>query len=160
MMRQNGRRMIISAASKPSAAQNRLKFTFQMEGHMMKKILMCLSLIAVLITSAMAADIKKSDFEVKTTQSLINLCTASPEDPLFTQAANFCHGYLVGAFHYYAASVAGESAAQFVCLPDKRPSRDNMIAMFVKWAQDHPQYMNELPVETEFRFLSEKWPCN
>jgi hypothetical protein len=25
--------------------------------------------------------------------------------------------------------------------------------------QAHPQYMNERPVETEFRFLTEKWPC-
>ena len=31
--------------------------------------------------------------------------------------------------------------------------------MFVEWAKAHPQYMNELPVETEFRFLMEKWPC-
>ena len=125
----------------------------------MKKILMYLSIVAFLAAPAMAADVQQADFEVKTTQSLINLCTASPEDPLFTHAANFCQGYLVGAFHYYAASVAGENAAQFVCLPEVRPSRDNIIAMFVKWAQDHPQYMNELPVETEFRFLGEKWPC-
>jgi len=127
---------------------------------MIKKFLLCLALMTLLAAPAAAADLQKSDFEVKTTQSLINLCTASPEDPLFVHAANFCHGYLVGAFHYYAASSAGDSAAQFVCLPENRPSRDNMIAMFIKWAQDHPQYMNEIPAETEFRFLSEKWPCN
>ena len=33
------------------------------------------------------------------------------------------------------------------------------LAMFVEWAKARPQYMNELPVETEFRFLIEKWPC-
>ena len=126
---------------------------------MIRKVFLYLVLLTLLAAPVMAAGVQKSDFEVKTTQSLINLCTASPEDPLFTHAANFCHGYLVGAFHYYAASVAGENAARFVCLPENRPSRDNIIAMFVKWAQDHPQYMNELPVETEFRFLGEKWPC-
>ena len=31
--------------------------------------------------------------------------------------------------------------------------------MFIAWVQAHPQYMNEPPVETEFRFLTEKWPC-
>ena len=127
---------------------------------MLKKIFAFIALMALVAAPATAADVQKADFEVKTTQALVNLCTASPEDPLFVHAANFCHGYLVGAFHYYAASAAGDSAAQFVCLPETRPSRDSMIAMFVKWAQDHPQYMNELPVETEFRFLSEKWPCN
>jgi hypothetical protein len=29
----------------------------------------------------------------------------------------------------------------------------------MEWAKEHPQYMGESPVETEFRFLMEKWPC-
>jgi len=131
-----------------------------MEVHMLKKIFVLITLMALAAAPALAAEVQKSDFEVKSTQALVNLCTASSEDPLFAHAVNFCHGYLVGAFHYYAASVADEGAAQFVCLPDNRPSRNEIIAMFVKWAQDHPQYMSELPVETEFRFLSEKWPCS
>lgn len=31
--------------------------------------------------------------------------------------------------------------------------------MFVDWAQANPKYMQELPVEAEFRFLIETWPC-
>ena len=31
--------------------------------------------------------------------------------------------------------------------------------MFIDWAKAHPQYMDESPVETEFRFLMETWPC-
>lgn len=31
--------------------------------------------------------------------------------------------------------------------------------MFVKWAKARPQYMDQLPVETEFMFLIETWPC-
>jgi hypothetical protein len=129
------------------------------EDHMIKKVLICLALTVVLVTPAIAGEIQKSDFEVKTTRALVSLCSASAEDPLFVQAVNFCHGYLVGAFHYYAASVSDDSDAQFVCLPDKRPSRNEIIGMFIAWAQDHPEYMRDLPVETEFRFLSEKWPC-
>ncbi|MCG6905349.1 MAG: hypothetical protein LJE63_01890 [Desulfobacteraceae bacterium] len=26
--------------------------------------------------------------------------------------------------------------------------------------KDHPQYWNEPTVETEFRFLMDKWPCD
>ena len=48
---------------------------------------------------------------------------------------------------------------KFVCLPDKLPTRNEVIDMFVKWAKAHPQYMKEIPVETIFRFLAEKWPC-
>jgi hypothetical protein len=52
---------------------------------------------------ACAGGVTEKDFEVQTTQNLVNLCTASPDDPLYHQAINFCHGYLVGAYHYYQA---------------------------------------------------------
>ena len=91
---------------------------------------------------------------------MINLCTAAPDDPLYQQAVNFCHGYLVGAFHYYEAASSGPGGVELVCPPTPRPSRNNSIDMFIDWAKAHPQYWNEPPVETEFRFLMEKWPCN
>jgi hypothetical protein len=31
--------------------------------------------------------------------------------------------------------------------------------MFVDWLKAHPEFMDEKPVEAEFRFLVEKWPC-
>jgi hypothetical protein len=67
-----------------------------------KTIIMLLAIVILLPGFAGAASEK--DFEVQTTENLINLCTAAPEDPLYHQAINFCHGYLVGAFHYYEAS--------------------------------------------------------
>jgi len=68
--------------------------------------------------------------------------------------------YLVGAYKYYEAAHSGPKALKMVCLPDPQPSRDEAIQMFMKWAKAHPQHMQESPVETEFRFLMEKWPCN
>jgi hypothetical protein len=106
-----------------------------------------------------AGGVTEKDFEVQTTQNLINLCTASPQDPLYHQAINFCHGYLVGAYHYYEAQASGPKGTRLVCPPDPRPSRNAAISMFIEWAKEHPQFMSELPVETEFRFLTEKWPC-
>jgi hypothetical protein len=108
----------------------------------------------------MAGAVDETDFEVKTTEDLITLCTASPDDPLHAQAVNFCHGYLVGAYHYYEAVAAGPEGIQLVCPPDPAPSRNETIASFIDWARAHPQYWNEPPVETEFRFLIETWPCN
>ena len=54
----------------------------------------------------------------------------------------------------------GTQGLELVCLPDTKPTRTEVIAMFIAWAKDHPQYWNEPAVETEFRFLMEKWPCN
>jgi hypothetical protein len=103
--------------------------------------------------------VTETDFEAKTTQSLLNLCTASPNDPRYREAIHFCHGYLVGAYHYHVAQTAGEGGKPMVCFPTPAPSRNEGFNMFIAWAQAHPQYMNEPPVETEFRFLTEKWPC-
>ncbi len=117
-------------------------------------------LLAVLLTlPALAGAVSEKDFEVQTTKNLINLCTATQDDPLYTPAVNFCHGYLVGAYHYHQASTSGPKAMKLVCLPDPSPSRNEAIKMFIEWAKTHPQYEKDSPVETEVRFLIEKWPC-
>jgi hypothetical protein len=92
-------------------------------------------------------------------QHLLNLCTVSPNDPRYREALHFCHGYLVGAYHYHVAETAGEGGKRLVCFPTPPPSRNEAFRMFIAWMQAHPQYMNEPPVETEFRFLTEQWPC-
>jgi hypothetical protein len=116
-------------------------------------------LFASLVTGIAKADVTNEDFVAQKTQNLINLCTASPQDPHYRDAIHFCHGYLVGAFHYYQAWTADKQESKLLCAPVPKPSRNEVIDMFVSWAQHHPEYMNEMPVETEFRFLSEKWPC-
>jgi hypothetical protein len=123
-----------------------------------KACLLLASVVMAMPPWALAASEK--DFEVQTTEQLLNLCTAAPGEPLYPQAVNFCHGYLVGAYKYYEAAHSGPNAPKLVCLPNPPPSRSSSIAMFIEWAKARPQYWKESPVETEFRFLTEKWPCN
>ena len=111
--------------------------------------------VPVIATSA----VTEEDFKVKTTKNLINLCTASTDDPYYKEAIHFCHGYLVGAYYFYAAQYKKESTNQLVCFPEPNPTRNEAIEKVISWAQQHPEYMNELPVETEFRALTELWPC-
>jgi len=106
-----------------------------------------------------AGEVSESDFKADTTEQIVNLCMARAEDPLYHQAVNFCHGYLVGAFDYYEAAHSGPKAFRLVCLPEPPPSRNEAIEMFIDWAKTHPQHMKDNPVETEFRFLMEAYPC-
>ena len=119
----------------------------------------CLTLLTLLFLGSANANVTEEDFVARKTQNIINLCTASPQDPHYLQAIHFCEGYLVGAYHYYAASSANDPYSQTVCYPNPKPSRNYAIGLFVTWAKKHPEFMNELPVETEFRFLNETWPC-
>ena len=115
---------------------------------------------AVILLPGLAGAVSEKDFEARTTENLMNLCTASPDEPLYHQAINFCHGYLVGAFHYHEATSMGPGGLKLVCTPEPRPSRNVTIDKLIEWAKSHPQYWSEPPVETEFRFLMEHWPCN
>jgi hypothetical protein len=117
-------------------------------------------MLGILLPGLASAAVTEEDFVVKTTRNLVNLCTASPQDPRYEEAINFCQGYMVGAYHYSIAEHSKDPKNLFVCLPDPKPSRNEVVALFVAWAKANPQYMTDMPVESQFRFMSEKWPCN
>ena len=115
--------------------------------------------VMVFLLPVFAGAVSENDFEVQTTQNFINLCTTSVDDPLYNHAINFCHGYFAVAYHYYDAISSGPKGIQLVCLSDPAPSRNDAIVMFIEWVKTHPQHLGEKAVETQFRFLMEKWPC-
>lgn len=125
----------------------------------MKPVLIISMMIAGILPNLIHAAVLDEDFKVKKSADLIKLCSAAPNDPHYREAVHFCHGYLVGAFHYYLAQETGPKGSKFLCIPDPKPNRNETIHQFIAWAQQHPEYQNELPVETEFRFLTENWPC-
>ncbi|MGZ8195399.1 MAG: Rap1a/Tai family immunity protein, partial [Methylosarcina sp.] len=55
-------------------------------------LLLCASFIT---GTARAANVTEEDFVAQKTRNLINLCTASPQEPHYREAIHFCHGYLV-----------------------------------------------------------------
>ena len=124
-----------------------------------KSIVLLLMIVFLLPGFAGAGGVTEKDFLADTTEQLLNLCAASPDDPFYHQAINFCHGYLVGAWDYYEAVSSGPEGIDLVCFPNPPPSRNDAINMFVEWAKAHPQHWQKKPVNTEFRFLVEKWPC-
>src|SRR5262245_61788171 len=65
---------------------------------MMQRQVMWLFLLATVLVPALVGAVTEADFEAKTTQNLLNLCTAPPSDPYYREAIHFCHGYLVGAY--------------------------------------------------------------
>ena len=116
-------------------------------------------LAAVILFPGFAGAVSEKDFEVQTTENIVILCTTATDDPLYHHAINFCHGYLVGAYHYHEAASSGPKGVRLVCPPDPMPTRNDTINMFIDWAKAHPQHWGEPPVESQFRFLMEKWPC-
>lgn len=99
-------------------------------------------------------------FRVRSTADLVEICSTPANDALYAAAMGFCHGYAVGAYQYYLATVSGPDAKPFVCVPAAPPpSRTEGLQMFVAWARENPQQMGEPAVEALFRWMVSKWPC-
>lgn len=132
---------------------------FNKESAMAKKLIRSLVLASFLVPALAGAAVTDEDFVLSTTQNLVNLCSVSADDPRAKEAIQMCEGYMLGAYHYYLATNSGKNDMRLVCMPNPTPSRNDAVAMFVAWAKANPQYMKEAPVDSEFRFLGEKWPC-
>ena len=129
---------------------------------MVKKLILALVLFSFLVPGLAGAAVTDEDFTVKTTQNLLNLCAVSADDPRAKEAIQMCEGYMLGAYQYYLATNSGKGDRgdmRLVCMPNPTPSRNEVAAMFVEWAKANPQYMKEAPVDSEFRFMSARWPC-
>ena len=106
-----------------------------------------------------AQSVTRDTFLVQTTRDLVELCTAKEDDPLYTAAVNFCHGYLVGAYQYQVAAQSGPGVTPLFCMSNPAPTRQEGIRMFVSWVQENTQYGGDRPVDSIMRFLATKWPC-
>jgi len=114
-------------------------------------------LIATILFSGNALALDLETFRLKTGHNLVELCSLPADDPLHVRAMEFCNGYLAGAYHYYNASAP--SSGRFVCAPNPAPAPADVIKGFVAWAQSHPQYLDDRPVDSLFRYLAGSYPC-
>ncbi|HZT19702.1 MAG TPA: Rap1a/Tai family immunity protein [Dongiaceae bacterium] len=102
-----------------------------------------------------------SDFTLKTTEDLYRVCSDQPSDPLYSEALNFCQGFLLGVVSYHDAVTDREHLKRLICYPPTA-TRDQGIQAFVDWAARHQQdqkFMNDPPVVGAVRGLASRWPC-
>jgi hypothetical protein len=124
----------------------------------MRRRLLVLAL-AMGLWPMVAGAVSRDDFLARTAQDLLDLCAASPTDPMYKEALSFCQGYWVGAYQYYQVASAGPEGRRFICPPDPRPTREEAVKMWIAWAREHPQYAGEPPVDSIFQFAAAQWPC-
>jgi len=115
----------------------------------------------LLLTAAIApaqAAVTEDNFSAKSTGDLVALCGATKDDPAFTQAANFCHGYAV-AIAQAAGAHSGRAKHGMFCVPSPGPTLNDAIAAFVAWGAADPTRA-ALPAPTGVtRFLVSTYPC-
>lgn len=126
--------------------------------HARAGMLACMILIAG-ATHAARADVVEDNFNLRTTGDLVALCSAEPSDRMMTAAANFCHGFAVGAYRVMAELDAARRGPKLACLPAPTPTRNDAIAQFVTWARASPERMSLPPVDGIIGFARAQYPC-
>jgi len=96
-------------------------------------------------------------FQVRDTADYVSLCSMPQSDPNYVAAIAFCHGFGVGAYHYYHQSTP--LAERFVCPPNPAPTRAEVISAFVNWAKPRAEVMKQPAVDAIFIYLADTWPC-
>lgn len=98
------------------------------------------------------------DFQVETTQDLLDICTLERGHPSHFEAQAFCYGYFQGGADFHQALAAGPEFQPIACPTSEVTVRD-VVATFVAYARAHPEYLDERPMDTAFRAVSAEWPC-
>jgi hypothetical protein len=96
---------------------------------------------------------------VRTTGDLLALCNTPDTDTHYPNAIGLCVGYMSGALDYHLADTYRNKRGRRVCLPATPPTRGEARRMFIAWAQEHPQSMDEWAVNGVMRFFIASFPC-
>ena len=115
--------------------------------------------LAGLAAAPAALAIETADFDLATARDLVALCGAEESEPMYAEARQACYGYLAGAAHFHRALVSGGGFRPIAC-PDRELSREELAGLFVDWAGDHPEHMDEPPVEGVARAVVAVFPCD
>ncbi len=104
--------------------------------------------------------VTEQNFNARTTEDLVALCSANPSDAMGTAALNFCHGFAQGAVSVEMQREGATRQRKLFCFPNPMPSRTTTLEEFVKWAKANPAHMPDRPADGLFAFLAERFPCN
>lgn len=124
----------------------------------MRKLACAVTFLMLLPALAQAA-VTERNFTLDTTGDLIALCGVDPQDPRAVAAIHMCHGYVLGLMHFHI--VMGRALEGHVyCMDDaERPTRDQAIALLVRWSRTNPQHDSLEAVDGVLQWATETYPC-
>lgn len=106
------------------------------------------------------AEVTGDNFAGGKTSDLAALCGATQTDQYVVSAINFCHGFLMATGQFHAEiTQPGGRVSPFFCLPNPRPSLDEVRSGFVRWVAANPQYAGTPAIEGVVRFGAATYPC-
>ncbi len=131
--------------------------------HINQLVSRSLAVAAILaLWPGLTSAIERRDFWITDTADLFELCTTPTDDPLRSQAINYCMAYLDGAVDYHDAISDHKEMERLICYPNTA-SLEEGVLVFIAWAQANQgdkKLMDEPTVIGVVRALEAKWPCD
>ncbi len=121
--------------------------------------LSALALCAVVPIGTAQAAVTEDSFLLRNTNDLIDLCSATQSDPLYTAASNFCQGFTVGVYRVLHEQDEARKYRHMFCAPNPVPSRNEAIAGFLQWAKADPSHAAHSPADEIAEYLAEQYKC-
>jgi hypothetical protein len=129
------------------------------EAGMTRFALRYLLVLGMLAAVRPAIAVTPENFQIKTGADLVTLCATPTDDPLYTAAVHFCHGFCAGTYQTLQAITSHRKATPLFCPSNPPPSRNDAVQRFTAWAQKNPQYHGDAPADLIGRFLVTEFPC-
>jgi len=98
------------------------------------------------------------DFELRSGQDLLDMCTLPPSHPDYPVAHAYCVGFIEGAGQLHDALAAGPGFARLVCGTENVKLED-VVTVYAEYAVANPQHMKESAIDSLIRAAAAKWPC-
>ena len=118
------------------------------------------AMLGLLLVPGMSdAAVTQDSFLLRNASDLVNACSATQSDPLYTAAANFCQGFVVGVFRVLNEEGMADPSMRLFCLPEHPPTRNEGIVGFVQWAKTNSGQLDRSPADAVAAFLSQRFPC-
>ena len=117
-----------------------------------------------LVSGQLWAETKSSDgytlgdFRLHTATDLVDVCTLKQSHPDYETARGFCYGFFEGGTHYHDTISTSPTYHKIVCAPPET-TRAEAVKVFITYVRANPQYASKTPIDTIFRALVAKWPC-
>lgn len=114
----------------------------------------------LVLPASARANVTEANFKLDTMADLVALCGVGAEDPNADSAIHMCHGYVLGLIHMHIL-LGKPLNGRFFCVSDEdRPTRDEFVAKFVSWSQDHPEHSSKEAAEGVIKWVADTYPCS
>lgn len=112
----------------------------------------------LMLATATAESAELAAFNLENSADLAALCGAEPEDANFSDARQFCFGFISGVSLFYTTALQAGRIKKAVCT-EEQLTREELRANFVVWQSEHPEFADASPLDGFVRSAVNRWPC-